>query len=237
MIPLFSWILISLAFNNPKTNDSISNEIKGAWMRSIETEHGSATISKTYTKSYFIYAIYTGDVFLEAGGGTWEIKGDLLVESYEFNTSNPGLVGKSQIYRPKIEDNILKINGNINIEWIRVDNGKSDLAGVWRISARKQEGMLVEIQSDSRKTFKVLSGTRFQWAAYDIDSKTFFGTGGGVFEIKDDKYTEKIEFFSRDDSKIGSILEFDFELKENKWHHSGFSSKNEPIFEIWTSQD
>ncbi len=71
---------------------------------------------------------------------------------------------------------------------------------------------------------KLLSGTRFQWIAYNIETKMFMGTGGGTYTTIDGKYTENIEFFSRDNSKAGLSLEFNYLIEDDEWNHSGFSS-------------
>ena len=81
---------------------------------------------------------------------------------------------------------------------------------------------------------KILSGTRFQWIAYNTETKEFFGTGGGTYTFVDGKYTEHIEFFSRDSTRVGASLSFDGKVEGNNWHHSGLSSRGEPIHEIWT---
>jgi hypothetical protein len=88
-----------------------------------------------------------------------------------------------------------------------------------------------------RKTIKVLSGTRFQWAAINTETKQFFGGGGGTYTTANGKYTEKIEFFSRDNNRVGARLTFDFALKPDGWHHAGLSSKGEPIYEIWAKDE
>ncbi len=90
--------------------------------------------------------------------------------------------------------------------------------------------------SGPRKTMKILSGTRFQWIAYNTATKEFMGTGGGTYTTIDGKYTENIGFFSRDDSRVGASLEFNYELKDGDWHHSGFSSKGNPIYEVWSKR-
>jgi hypothetical protein len=81
---------------------------------------------------------------------------------------------------------------------------------------------------------KVLSGTRFQWIAYNIAKKQFLGTGGGTYTTINGKYTENIEFFSRDDSKAGLSLTFDYSLEKATWNHKGFSSKGAAMHEIWS---
>ena len=83
---------------------------------------------------------------------------------------------------------------------------------------------------------KILSGTRFQWIAYNTESKRFMATGGGTYTTENGKYIEVIEFFSRDISRVGMNLEFDYNLNNGKWNHKGFSSKGNPINEIWTQR-
>jgi hypothetical protein len=58
--------------------------------------------------------------------------------------------------------------------------------------------------------------------------------GGGTYTAKDGKYIENITFFSRDDSRVGASLDFNYEVIDGEWHHSGLSSKGDPIYEIWT---
>jgi hypothetical protein len=85
---------------------------------------------------------------------------------------------------------------------------------------------------------KILSGTRFQWIAYNVETKEFFGTGGGTYTTVDGKYTENIEFFSRDQSRVGMSLGFDFSIMDDGgWRHSGKSSKGDPLDEIWTQRE
>jgi hypothetical protein len=89
-----------------------------------------------------------------------------------------------------------------------------------------------------RKTMKILSGTKFQWIAYNTETKEFFGTGGGSYTTTPDgKYTENIEFFSRDNSRVGASLQFDFSIQDGNWRHKGLSSKGDPIDEIWTQRE
>ena len=90
--------------------------------------------------------------------------------------------------------------------------------------------------SCSPSTIVIRSNGRFQWIAYDIDKKGFYGTGGGVFTSEDGNYIENIEFFSRDSTRVGHSLEFAYEVKGGDWHHKGFSSKGDPKYEIWTQR-
>ncbi len=61
----------------------------------------------------------------------------------------------------------------------------------------------------------------------------FRGTGGGRYAAIQGTYTEVIQFFSRDDSRVGAELAFQFERKGDEWHHTGNNSRGEPMYEIW----
>lgn len=207
---------------------------------------GDVTYTKIYTKDYFIYAAYdlTGKEFLEAGGGTWKLTANGTIEMFEFFTSNPEQVGNSEshMFKGEHDDNPMTLITNREGEkivetWSKIDDDESPLFGAWRITQRERNRQMSTMQQGPRKTMKVLSGTRFQWAAFNVETKQFMGTGGGIFTTKDGKYTEHIEFFSRDNSRVGASLEFDFEVKGKDWHHKGLSSKGDPIYEIWTNQD
>jgi hypothetical protein len=117
-------------------------------------------------------------------------------------------------------------------------NSPGKLAGAWLITGRYKNGEVSKITPGVRRTMKILSGTRFQWIAYNVETKEFFGTGGGKYTTVQGKYTETIEFFSRDQSRVGMSLGFDYSLTpEGDWRHSGKSSKGDPIDEIWTQRE
>ena len=142
------------------------------------------------------------------------------------------MVGQQRIYPVSIKDNILDMAGSI---WNRVDDGTpGQLAGAWLITGRKRDEEMTERKSGPRKTMKILSGTRFQWIAYNSETGDFMGTGGGKYTTEGGKYIENIDFFSRDNTRVGASLEFDYELKNGKWHHWGLSSKGSPIYEVWS---
>jgi hypothetical protein len=122
--------------------------------------------------------------------------------------------------------------------WSRIDNGSpGQLAGAWLITGRMEGSDMTKITPGARRTMKILSGTRFQWIAYNVESKEFLGTGGGTYTTANGKYTEVIDFFSRDSSRVGKSLQFDFSLSEENWRHKGFSSKGDPIDEVWTKRE
>ena len=70
-----------------------------------------------------------------------------------------------------------------------------------------------------------------------LKKKEFKGTGGGSYTTIDGKYSEKIEFFSRDNSRVGMSLEFDYNIDKGNWIHKGKTSKGNPLHEIWVKRE
>lgn len=173
--------------------------------------------------------------FISTAGGNWSLTDSGEIELlWEFNTQNKELVGKSQNFPYQLEANTLTL---ANEKWKQVDDGSPGaLNGAWLITGRERNGEMTSMTPGARKTMKILSGTRFQWIAYNSETGEFFGTGGGKYTSEGGKYTEHIDFFSRDNSRVGASLDFDYELKEGKWHHSGKSSKGDPVYEIWSDR-
>ena len=158
-----------------------------------------------------------------------------MAGTIEFNTLDRTEVKSSYSYDIKLKENtlMLPLEGNSK-KWQKVDEATESLAGNWRITAREQSGTMTAIKPAARKTIKILSGTRFQWAAINMETGEFFGTGGGHYTYKDGAYTEHIEFFSRDASRVGASLSFKAEINNGEWHHSGLSSKGDKIHEVWS---
>jgi len=178
--------------------------------------------------------------FISSDGGSWEVEGNKLSGSIDFNTDDSSSVGTTFTYTVEMPDkNTFKVTGNtpngpLEVVMRRIDDSSNDMAGAYRISGRYRGGEMRKSNPGPRKTIKMLSGTRFQWAAINAKTKQFFGTGGGTYTVKDGKYTEHIEFFSRDGSRVGASLEFEASLEGDDWSHQGKSSKGDPIHEIWT---
>ncbi len=169
-------------------------------------------------------------------GGKYELQKEKLSVLYEFDTRQKDRIGKTVVYNISLNNNQLVADLNGKKEtWNRIDEGNENLAGLWHITARKQDEKIVPIhQTGPRKTIKILSATRFQWAAINPETKEFFGTGGGSYTFNNGKYVENIEFFSRDSSRVGASLSFNGKLENEDWHHSGLSSKGDSIYEVWS---
>jgi hypothetical protein len=158
-----------------------------------------------------------------------------MTEKVEFHTDDAERVGKESSFKVIISETTLDIVG-AKTQFKRIDNGQpGKLQGAWLMSGRMVDGTIQSRDTNTpRKTMKILSGTRFQWIAYDTETKQFSGTGGGTYTTTNGKYTENIEFFSRDNTRVGASLEFNYSLVDGHWHHSGLSSTGNPIHEIWS---
>ena len=131
-------------------------------------------------------------------------------------------------------DSISKIKIEKKANWKKISLKENDLQGKWLMVGRVRNGNEQRRNLDRpRKTMKFLINGYFQWIAFNSETFQFSGSGGGKYITKDGKYIESIEYFSRDDSKVGLNLEFDYELLNKEWNHKGFSSKGDPLHEIW----
>lgn len=230
---LFLIGLTATAFYYKPSNEPIqkASQLIGAWEMTSGEELGLWII----TEKHFSITHYKSDDFLYTEGGEWKPSGDGVELMWEYNTREKDLVGTKKVYSISAKGNKLTVD---KTEWKRVDNGgPGKLAGAWLITGRYVDGEMSERTPGVRRTMKILSGTRFQWIAYNVETKEFSGTGGGSYTTKDGKYTENIEFFSRDNSRVGASLQFDFKIENGKWRHSGKSSKGDPLDEVWTKRD
>ena len=209
-----------------------SQTFEGAW----ELNTADKQIVLVVKDGYFTYTEYTPEEFISSRGGILKTDGNHVKVLVEFNSANSAEVGEEMTYNFSINDDDLHVNnGGEGYTFKRIDDGNAPLAGVWKITGRKQNGKIVAIhQTGPRKTLKMLTGNRFQWFAINPETKEFSGTGGGTYSFVNGKYTENILFFSRDNSRVGAQLTFDGKIEDGNWHHSGLSSKGDPIYEIWS---
>lgn len=218
-----------------------AQSVIGAWEAITTSENGESMRNVViFAQGYQVLSTYEAKSgkFVHTNGGTWELNGDTMTETVEFHTDDPQMVGSSISFKVKITENTFEIPES-GLKFSRIDDGTpGKLQGPWLMSGRVRDGKTQTRDTNRpRKTMKVLSGTRFQWIAYNTETKQFMGTGGGTYTTENGKYTENIEFFSRDDTKAGMSLEFNYEIVDGNWHHSGFSSKGDPMHEIWSMRE
>ncbi len=190
-----------------------------------------------FSGKYFSWTTFSTDKneFIATKGGQWSRERGNLILNYEFHTQDPTQVNKTVSYKRSSIRKQLFSESKESIITIENKLPSASLANPYLISGRKQNGEIQRMDiTRPRKTMKLLTGRYFQWIAFNTETGEFFGTGGGTYTAQEGKYTEYILFFSRDNSRVGATLSFDFELKGEDWHHSGLSSKGDPIYEIWT---
>jgi len=215
---------------------SLAQVPKGAWKSQEPTGSTSTLI---VADNYLCIASYSvnNKYFERAEGGPFVMSGDKMTYTPEFNSADTAKIGIPVVFTVTNKDNILTLRYEESMVWMFVDDAVNvPMAGAWHITERSNggQGELVKIhQEGTRKTLKLLSKTRFQWFAIDPAVKGFYGTGGGTYTAKDGKYTENIQFFSKDNNRVGTSLKFDWKLDGGRWDHSGKSSDGKPLHEVW----
>lgn len=232
---LFLFVIIAANTSCTTLKIKTPTSLAGAW------QHQSATFKEVliFQDGYFSYTKYdqTNKKFIETKGGAYHFNNsnNSLQLTVEFNTTNKENVGQIETYEARLNNNLLTTNvSGSAISYTNLDNGTGALAGTWHFTGRLNNDTIQRTIPGARKTVKMLSGTRFQWMAINTDTKEFFGTGGGTYSFNNGIYTENIEFFSRDSSRVGASLQFEGSVANHVWTHKGNNSRGEPLHEEWT---
>lgn len=239
LVLAFAFTLISL-FSSVESGQK--SALEGAWEMKMPEEFKGRTVMTIQAPYVFITQFdVESKAFYGSSGGTIEIMGNKVFYTVEFNTNDSDQIGSQFEITTELKGNELTSSFEVDgkeetSEFTRIDAANSDLAGSWRITDRMRNGEMTAMRQGARKTIKMITGTRFQWVAFNPETKQFSGTGGGTAIVKDGKYIEQIEFFSRNAERVGAELSFDYEVNGDKWLHSGLSSSGNPIKEIWTRQ-
>ena len=176
--------------------------------------------------NYYVETQFTLDSqhFIQTVGGFYEKKGGKIFVNLEFN-SNFSIDSLKQL-------EVMKDNG-----WKKISTSTMPVQGKWLMAGRVKDNK--EQRRDTnrpRKTIKILKDGFFQWIAFNTKTFSFHGSGGGRYSAEGGNYTENIDYFSRDDKKVGISLSFQYQKKGMDWHHTGFSSKGDPLHEIWSAR-
>lgn len=221
----------------------IGQTLEGAWKLTHQNgkEVTEKTVVKIFQDGYFSYGSKESSTnkFLGAGGGEFSLRDNYYTETFDFNTEEEDLIGITVEYSLDMVDGKIVTSvekgGKADVQiWSKISDTKDDLTRNWVFTGRQRDGEISRSTPGARRTVKILSGGHFQWIAFNSETKQFSGTGGGTYTAEDGKYVENIEFFSRDDSRVGASLEFNYKVIDGEWHHSGMSSTGSPIYEIWS---
>ncbi len=209
----------------------------GAWEQQVEA--GQTTL--IFSDQVFASATYhIGErKFISSWGGSYRMDGDQLVITCEWNSLDTGKVGKELRFKLSKQSGKLKIDGLPGV-WQAVDDGKpGELAGAWIITGTYTNDVVAKRKSPffPRRTMKILSGKRFQWIAYNLVTKQFIDTGGGMYTTANGKYTESISFFTKTAESVGKTLSFDYSFVDGDWRHKGQKSTGGVMDECWTRRE
>jgi len=177
-------------------------------------------------KNYFLMSSYkfNSNEFIKTIGGFYQKKEKRYIVDLEFNSNFSN-------------DSLSKVEINKKSNWKKISLKENDLQGKWLMAGRIRNGKEQRRDLDRpRKTMKILINGYFQWIAFNTETFQFSGSGGGKYSTKNGIYSEKIEYFSRDNSRVGAKLKFDYKLKNEEWNHIGFSSKGDPMHELWVKR-
>ena len=163
--------------------------------------------------------------FISTLGGYYQLNEGVYEINLEFNSNYE-------------QDSIKSLSIAKTSKWKNISKENNTLNGKWVMSGRYNNGEFrTRNTALPRKTMKVLIDGFFQWIAFNTETFKFSGSGGGEYETVDGKYIEIIQYFSRDDSRVGAELDFNYEIKNKDWYHAGLSSKGKPINEVWSIRD
>jgi hypothetical protein len=212
-----------------------TNPLAGTWQVHAPT---GVTVLLTIADNYLIQTTYESSRFLATTGGSFQQDGNRLSLLVEFATADSNLVGRTESLTTAVRSDQLTLSSPARtLIFDRVDETPTALTGLWRITARTgPAGQRTPMPRGPRKTIKLLTGGRFQWVALNPETKQFFGTGGGTYTLSDGKYTESIDFFSRDNSRAGRSLTFGAAVNGDEWHHTGQSSTGSAVDKIWSRE-
>jgi hypothetical protein len=223
--------LVSILFTSLVLTVQAQN-LAGTW----QNDEAGVSVRILATDKYLSVTEFGPKEFIKTWGGKYELqKGGSVQIKVEFNSADPSMVGTEQTYNVKLKKKTLDFNSKAFQK--ANPERKDDLSGLWMITGRANpQGEISRMNPGARRTYKMMGDGHFQWLAINTQTGEFSGTGGGKYTLKDGKYVETIEFFSRDNSRVGAVLEFDAKVQNGEWTHSGKSSKGDPIKEIWTKQ-
>ena len=232
-------LLLLICLTSALSAQTRVRDLQGAWESSfLDNEGRRSQLTMTIADGFMVMTAFNkkdGEL-ISTLGGRWRADHDVFSLTYEFDSSDPSQVGGVAAIPYRLIGNTLVFNNDKF--WTRTDAKQPGaLAGAWEIIGRKRDGTMQDLserRNGPRKTMKILSGKRFQWIAFDTDKKEMIATGGGRYTTNEDGlYIEKIEFFSRDPSRVGKQLSFDYKLRNGQWIHRGQSSKGKPVHEVW----
>jgi hypothetical protein len=209
--------------------------LKGAW--GLENSFGQTVLLITDQVFSLTQYNFMDKKFISSEGGTWRSDGNNIWLAYDWSSMDTSKVGKEIKVSVDLSSGLLNL-GLLNQPLKKLDQGNPGaLKGEWIISGNYSNDVVSKRPSPffPRRTMKILTGNHFQWIAFNVKTKEFFGTGGGTYTTTPEgKYAESIQFFTKAVTSIGKRVEFTYSFQDGDWRHKGQKSTGGPMDECWT---
>ncbi|MHA8063950.1 hypothetical protein [Aquirufa aurantiipilula] len=170
-------------------------------------------------------------------GGTYRMKGKELEIQQEWNSQDSLQVGQLKKITFQKKKRQIQLEQLVYTPMDKGESGK--MKGAWIIVGNFSGDIMSRRPNPffPRRTMKMHTGNAFQWIAYNVQTKQFFGTGGGFYSTQANNYTEEIVFFTKASSSIGKKLIFDFQIQDGIWRHKGQKSIGGAMDEAWSRRE
>ncbi len=228
-----------------------SQDITGVWRVNASSwnedtkQYADCEMIKFITNSRWASIFYWPKTkkFAGTGGGTYEWKDGVYVETCEYFTWDPSAVGTQQSFKMSIENESLIQEGRLNTDkfkypyyavYERLDKlswvykNQKSTQGVWGLTSGTMGAERLDqekIQEKYGSVVKIITPNFFISTFFDKQKRTMNGVTFGTYSIdRDGKYQETIRCWSWDDqSMVGTQPSFDWELpEENNFHQKGY---------------
>ena len=154
-------LLPLLSMHIPPRSANALSPLNGAW----QIEEGDHQQLLLIADGYCMLSSFNiqDKKFESSWGGSFTVTDKEIVLKTAFNSTDKSAVGKINryAYQANGQNLITNLTGSRR-EWKRADDGKSLLAGTWRITQRKQDDKMIEMPLKARRTLKLLTGSYFQ---------------------------------------------------------------------------
>jgi hypothetical protein len=107
------------------------------------------------------------------------------------------------------------------------------LIGSWKLVKAVYAGK--SFNPNGQVEIKNVTDSQFMWFRHKEGSSTITDAGGGLYSVKGDTYSERLDYGLGNDFKIvkGHVMSLKWKLDGNTWHISGTLNNGLVIEEDW----
>lgn len=123
---------------------------------------------------------------------------------------------------------------------LRADNAskektlRASLVGTWRLTSMKVNSKENNLPQ-TFITYKHVTPVGFIWLSHDKATGKVFRAAGGTYTVRDDTYTETVEYGMSSDFEVVKNAQHAFtaQVDTDTWHHTGKLANGTTIEEVW----